>query len=709
MNGTRTGTDRLEVAIGSIILKIKKPVKKILEICSPSRIMAVIFSLWFIAGILIFSDYGISTDETTEHETSLVNYVYVMKRMMLGSKNETVRMTALETPELDSYRDRYYGVALQTLTVGIEHLFQFKLSTRTIFLIRHLFTFINYFIAGMFFYGILKKRFENDYVPLIGALLYILYPRFFGESFFNIKDILFFSWIVIASYFTLRWLEDGGVKLCLLSAAATAVSINTRILGLSILLLTCFFSILVCVVNKKSVGKTVLKTGTFIALTFLFLYVITPFLWEAPIKNFIETFNHFLHFPNWEGTHFYLGEMIPKEVPWHYIPVWMAVSVPVICLFLFVAGLIFFILNWAPKISAGSIAVKYNSAVEELPEEKQDPGIVRIDKGRLYDLFFMFFFFATLLGFVFLGIGMYEGWRHAYSIFCPFLYICVIGAAGFIGMKHRSLKTVVYCALLLCLGYQLVWIALNHPYQYAYFNIPGSYVAEKNFALDYWYVAQRDLINEVLAKNDDPIIKVFGLNPPQIEMLKETDKSRIFFSNASGADYYFIGSRVAYKNRKPPSGFDIMKSVGVGEVTISSVYEKMDPKVEIDYTARDHVAWIESNVYGDLHMLFDGDYGTFWMTNGEQAAGDYITIKFNQAVEYDYISLVLSELHHNYYPRELAIYTSADGANWKEISVTGNYLFENKPEPYNYLKLVNMKNHDIYGWVIFEIELGHSC
>ena len=330
----------------------------------------------------------------------------------------------------------------------------------------------------------------------------------------------------------------------------------------------------------------------------------------------------------------------------------------------------------------------------------------------LYDLFFLVFFFAALLGFIVLRIGMYEGWRHAYTVFCPFLYISIIGidsVVAFVGTKQKTAKTAAVLAAVICLGSQLVWIAMNHPYQYAYFNILGRFVAEKNFSADYWYISQTELVREILEKDDKPILRVFGLNPPQLEILSEEEKTRIFLSDAAGAEYYFIGSRVAYNKRNPPSGYELINSTQAGGITISALYKRTEPAIEIDINAKARVAWVDSNIYGDLNALFDGDYETFWMTSEEQTGGEYIIIKFDSEVDYDYISLVLSEIYHNYYPRELALYTSIDGENWILRQATGNYLFKSEPEPYLYLKLENKQPHDKYGWTIFEIELGHSC
>ncbi len=98
-----------------------------------SKAMAItVFALFFLCGMFIFQDYGISPDEDTERRTSLINYIHVMGPAMRASNNEAVRAMAVGAPELAAYDDRYYGTALQSVTVAIEHLFGFQMPTRDI-------------------------------------------------------------------------------------------------------------------------------------------------------------------------------------------------------------------------------------------------------------------------------------------------------------------------------------------------------------------------------------------------------------------------------------------------------------------------------------------------------------------------------------------------------------------------------------------------
>ena len=522
-----------------------------------NRVAVLVFSLYLVIGVLAVDDYGISIDEEFQHLSALTSYTYVMGDVMRASGNEAVREAAANAPDLMTYHDRYYGVALETVTIAIEHLRGFSMSSREIYVMRHLFVFLNYFASSVFFYLILRRRYGHTWTPLIGALMYILYPRFFGESFYNIKDMLFFAWLVISAYFVMRWLEDGKALFLIVSAFTLAVTTNTRILGLSLLLLACLFSLVRSLRRGEPAPRVILKPALLIVLTFVCYIGVTPFVWQDPIRNTYAIFRNFLHFGGWDGTHFYLGEMITSEVPWHYIPVWMGVTIPLLYIALFIAGACFFCA----------------AALGRLRTRTPGP--------HLYDLFFTVLFFCTIIGFIALRINMYEGWRHSYCLFFPFLYVAVFGLdrvyESLRGMR-TALRRGFACAVCLCLCAQAAWIAVNHPYEYVYFNLIGKQVAEKNFTLDYWEVSHIDLIKYILESDGSPTIRICGSvfsEQKNRNMLTEGENARLDWTGIGDAEYYIQDTRMAYEDRKAPKGFAELKAVTVDGMKIAILYKRI--------------------------------------------------------------------------------------------------------------------------------------
>ncbi len=523
------------------------------------KIAVIVFVLFFICGIFIVKDYGAGADDNYERVTSLVNYVHVWGPLMRASEHESVRVIAENTPELATYEDRYYGVALQSITVLAEHLFGFRLGTRYFFLIRHIFVFFNYFLAGIFFYLILRLRFGESVFPLLGVLVFILSPRFFAEAFYNIKDNLFFSWMVISGCFVLRWLEDRRARFYILAAAALAVAINTRILGLSLLLLACAFAAIIAIRQRMGFLRVLGRPLALFGLTLAFWILITPFLWLNPINNMVATFDFFLNVVEWDGVHLYLGEMISRHVPWHYLPVWMGITIPIPYIALFVVG-------------AASTAV---NAIGWIKRRAARPN--ELDRQHLYDLFMAALFFCTLFGFIILRISMYNGWRHAYGIYFPFIYIAVYGlstAINYLTKKHVALRRIGLCAVTATFAYLLGWICVNHPYQYAYFNVIGRQVAERNFELDCWEVSHTDLVRFALAYDDRPRITISGLEKHAF-MLTEEERTRAILNIYIETDYYLQNTSIPYAERTPPEGFEELKSIKVDGMIISALYKRI--------------------------------------------------------------------------------------------------------------------------------------
>ena len=158
------------------------------------------FFLFFLYGMSVVRDYGISWDEATERNSCLINlgYLFPQAREIV---TDTVNYNGL--PLLSEYKDRYYGVAGQFPAILAEYLHQFRFSYRQIYLLRHMYTFCVFFTACIFFYLLCRKLTRRRTFSLLAVFLLIISPRILADSFYNIKDLLFLSFFVIALYFGL--------------------------------------------------------------------------------------------------------------------------------------------------------------------------------------------------------------------------------------------------------------------------------------------------------------------------------------------------------------------------------------------------------------------------------------------------------------------------------------------------------------------------
>ena len=89
-----------------------------------------------------------------------------------------------------------------------------------------------FFISIIFFYKILKLRFENWFVPLIGSIILVLSPRIFANSFYNNKDLVFLSFFIISSFYAIKFINNQNFKNSVYFSIFAALAIDVRILGI---------------------------------------------------------------------------------------------------------------------------------------------------------------------------------------------------------------------------------------------------------------------------------------------------------------------------------------------------------------------------------------------------------------------------------------------------------------------------------------------
>ena len=149
--------------------------KKRMRIGKPKRstvIVLLFFLAFFIYGCLVFDDYGISVDEMTQRGHSLINYKFLVPSVA------DIKTFAADFPSMGNLQDNqsFYGVAIQLPLVLAEHLTGFTMPFKTIFLMRHFYTFLLFFLSAVCFYRCCRLFTENRYLALLGTAVYILNP-----------------------------------------------------------------------------------------------------------------------------------------------------------------------------------------------------------------------------------------------------------------------------------------------------------------------------------------------------------------------------------------------------------------------------------------------------------------------------------------------------------------------------------------------------
>ena len=117
----------------------------------------------------------------------------------------------------------------------------------------------------------------------------------------------------------------------------------------------------------------------------------------------------------WHGIMIFMGDLIrPEHIPWYYLPVWMLISIPFIYTVLFLYGCLFFI----GKIFKSGLNIY-----------------------RTYSFIFiaLVFVLAPVLAVILFGSVVYDGWRHLYFVYAPFVIVSGFGAAVLLKKISNSL------------------------------------------------------------------------------------------------------------------------------------------------------------------------------------------------------------------------------------------------------------------------------
>ena len=306
-------------------------------------LIILFFSIIFIAGVNSVKDYGTTNDEYSNRFRSLVTLNYLGEKF-LPEINKKYKGNK-QVPTFNEYKDKnkfYGGDVIQVPLTLAEILLKID-DKKNAFVFRHYIYYIIFFISLIVFYKILKVRFQDWRYCLLGVLILFLSPRIFANSIYNNFDIPFMAFSIFAVNYGLKLLKKFSIKRIFIFSLFCAMSINIRIMGLVIPSLFCLAIFLQAFEIKKEFKRYITTILCIILLTFLLYILFFPSLWESP---FLNTWAVFTNLANHQmgGLHLYFGKLISfYNAPWHYIPVWIFITTPLLYSILFIFGLFDFL------------------------------------------------------------------------------------------------------------------------------------------------------------------------------------------------------------------------------------------------------------------------------------------------------------------------------------------------------------------------------
>ncbi len=532
--------------------------RKSLDHIKTNKWVFLFFIVLFVVGIITFKDYGISADEEMQRRHTFVNYYEYLKIFPI-EKSTIQNSEYYYTIQfydfcVNNYPYKYYGVGIQLPITILEHFNGFRFSSNTIYNIRHFYTFLIYFIAMIYFYLILNRYIlKNKNFSLIGTIFLVISPKIYGDAFYNIKDLMFMSLCIINCYYCMRFLEDSKLKNIIKLSIITAFTMNSRIIGALIIFLCFIFSLLL---NKKNVKNILFKLLLVLIFTYIFYFIMTPPMWYNPIKypfEVIKFFNHYVDpIPKSGFVSLYFGKYVPaNNLPWHYLPVFIIISTPILYILLFLIGFIDNIKKLLNKKIISSINLLFINTI----------------------------LFIVLLLCIIVKPTLYGGWRHAYFIYPMIIVNSIIGLRWLL-KKINKFRILINIIIILNILIVINWMIKNHPYQSNYFSMPFRKYAIENFDNNYWKLANSDAL-EYIAKidNRDTISVKSEYNGASLNKLNYIDKKRIIVDYIIIKDWnelddydYFIDTNI-HGNDKLKEDYREIKVKKMDGIRLYTIYK----------------------------------------------------------------------------------------------------------------------------------------
>jgi len=351
----------------------------------------------------------------------------------------------------------------------------------------------------------------------------------------------------------------------ILHAFASAMLIDIRSIGIVIPFLSYLIFLWDLGEIRHDKGKAVRDVRNIFIYTLLLIFFVIlfwPYLWRNPFSGIVEIIRQTPRIL-WGETVLYFGEYIKAtQLPWHYVPVWIGITTPILYSFFFVVGCI--------------VSVRHL-----LDRSRWAAGV-----SKDYFLFLSAFVLpvALVAG---LNSTLYDSWRHMFFVYPAFVLIALIGLKAIYELIKRYCRGESYFAIraslsvfiIFSLSSTVVSMIQYHPFQNVYFNVLAGRdmkTIKDRFDLDYWGLSYRQALEKILEKDKEENIALHdavgfvGPMANNIKILPIGDRKRLGpVGSSEEAKYVLTNYRWHKQDYRYPDEFF---SICVGNAKIMSVF-----------------------------------------------------------------------------------------------------------------------------------------
>jgi len=451
-----------------------------------------------------FRDYGVTWDEDVHNWYG--NFVLDYYLSLFGDK------TALH------WRDLYnYGAVFDMVAAALN-----RFSPIGVYETRHL---LNGLVGILGLIGCWKlaRTVAGARAGFIAALFLISTPNYYGQMFNNPKDIPFAVGIVWSTYYMVRTvptLPRPPLGVLAKLGAAIGMTMGVRIGGL---LLMCYLGLLLALdatwraLAAHRIGVLadtawasfcrVLVPVAVVAYPVMLLF--WPWGQTDPIENPLRALAFFSH-QNFPFYTLFDGQFVPAtDLPWTYLPTYIALALPELILVLLLC------------VPIAALVALWRGAFRLSREQALAAFVIGI--GIVFPVAYAISIRAVL----------FDGMRHFIFVLPLIAVVAAVAADRALSWLARfRYRRPVWVVLALYGCAHISIMAMLHPDQYVYYNafVGGVEGAQHKFKLDYWANSYAEAVQGL----EDYLRTLYGVD------FEEREFTVAVCGPAISADYYFL-------------------------------------------------------------------------------------------------------------------------------------------------------------------------
>jgi hypothetical protein len=219
---------------------------------------------------------------------------------------------------------------------------------------------------------------------------------------------------------------------------------------------------------------------------------------------------------------------------------------------------------------------------------------------ELQDAIFLGLFVVPIASVILLHSVLYDGWRQMYFVYPAFLLLAVRGWVALWGNDlfltiRRSLLAVVTAVSFV---HTAAWMWQAHPLQNLYFNTLAGTDLRSRYELDYWGLANRKALEQILRNDHGEVIHVradswtplslsfYMIDSPERKRLRYSDERsfcldafRHYAHDCSGPPQYVVTNYRLVKDpddAKYAQEYDLFYQIRVDDEVILSVFRRKE-------------------------------------------------------------------------------------------------------------------------------------